>query len=465
MLKNNNLKKKKIINFFYKPLITSWLFNLNTHYWFWQNIEKFTPKKRLFSYFPTTIQYIKNNGNFTYKCKQIFKKKNKKKDFLRQKIKKKWTLRLTFLKIPTLLLRVQKQYLRSRQITATLKQFAILLDKKCQQLFFVVKNGWKYYFLTKKNINTPWQIFKKIKYQHKLTKLFECRKLNRLKSFYRNFGFCKNKRRFLRTLTRTKKFKKFKVYDQILQLSYHKKKVRGNNNYFIQSCRTKGPSYYKIKEQLFCYWHRNYFSNNFTKKKVSKLTNKFNKYKKKRLIKFISKIELTLSSLLLRTRLLKTIGITHQFIRHGHVYVNYKKVLSPSYNVKPGDSISIYINSWKQRYHRINDPLYANRLMQGLYKKNTGRQSLTAREKQPEFIKTSLNNLSTIHDTITPADKIIMHDILPFSAKDRIKMNNNMRTDNSPNVANWKISFLYDTIQGSFVQQNKYIDYINNSLA
>jgi hypothetical protein len=58
-----------------------------------------------------------------------------------------------------------------------------------------------------------------------------------------------------------------------------------------------------------------------------------------------------------------------------------------------------------------------------------------------------------------------MHDILPFSAKDRIKMNNNMRTDNNPNIANWKISFLYDAIQGSFVQQNKYIDYINNSLA
>jgi ribosomal protein S4 len=118
------------------------------------------------------------------------------------------------------------------------------------------------------------------------------------------------------------------------------------------------------------------------------------------------------------------------------VYVNYKKVLSPSYNVKPGDSISIYINSWKQKYHRINDPLYTHRLMHGLYRKNTGRQSLTAREKQPEFIKTSLNNLSTIHDTITPADKIIMHDILPFSAKDRIKMNNNMRTDNNPNIAN-----------------------------
>lgn len=184
------------------------------------------------------------------------------------------------------------------------------------------------------------------------------------------------------------------------------------------------------------------------------------------MIKFISKIELTLSSLLLRTRLLKTIGIIHQFIRHGNVYVNYKKVLAPSYNIKPGDSISIYVNSWKQRYHRINDPLYANRLMHGLYRKNTGRQSLMAREKQPEFIKTSLNNLPTIHDTISPTDKIIMHDILPFRAKDRINMNKDLRIDfNNPNIANWKVSFLYNTIQGSFVQQNKYVDYINNSLA
>ena len=145
---------------------------------------------------------------------------------------------------------------------------------------------------------------------------------------------------------------------------------------------------------------------------------------------------MTLSSLLLRTRLLKTIGIIRQFIRHGNVYVNYKKVLSPSYNIRPGDSVSIYINSWKQRYHRLTDPLYTNRLMHGLYRKNTGRQSLTAREKQPEFIKTSLNNLPTIYDTVTPVDKIIIHDILPFRAKDRINMNTGVRLENNTNLAN-----------------------------
>jgi ribosomal protein S4 len=92
-------------------------------------------------------------------------------------------------------------------------------------------------------------------------------------------------------------------------------------------------------------------------------------------------------------RLLNTTGIVHQFIKHGNVYVNYNKVLSPSYLVKPGDTISIYINSHKQKYHRFHDPLYISLLMPGLYRKHTGRQSLITNEKPQEFIKTSLNTL------------------------------------------------------------------------
>jgi ribosomal protein S4 len=156
----------------------------------------------------------------------------------------------------------------------------------------------------------------------------------------------------------------------------------------------RGPSYYKIRWQLSSFWRKNYFSTNFTRKKLANIAKKSNKHKKKKLIKFISNIELTLSSLLLRTRILNTSGIAHQFIKHGNVYINYNKIRSPSYVVQPGDTISMFINPKQQKYHRFNDPLYTHRSVHGLYRRNTGRQSLTARDKATLFIKTSLNKFS-----------------------------------------------------------------------
>lgn len=190
------------------------------------------------------------------------------------------------------------------------------------------------------------------------------------------------------------------------------------------------------------------------------------KYKKKRLVKFISKVELTLNALLLRTRLLKTIGLVDQFIKHGNIFVNYKKIWYPAYSIKPGDTISIYINTLRQKYHRFHDPLYTHRSIHGLYRKNTGRQSLTATEKQFDFTKSSLNNLNTINCVPTLQNKTIMHDILPFRAPDRLqKINIYHNNINNTSVMNWKFSFLSKTIPGYFIQQNKYIDYINNNLA
>lgn len=105
--------------------------------------------------------------------------------------------------------------------------------------------------------------------------------------------------------------------------------------------------------------------------------------------------------------------------------------------------------------------------MHGLYRKNTGRQSLIAYKKYPEFIKTSLNSVCTLNDTVSSLDKVIIHDILPFQAKDLINKTNNTSHIhfNNTSMANWKLSFLCNTMQGSFVQQNKYIDYINNNIA
>jgi ribosomal protein S4 len=202
-----------------------------------------------------------------------------------------------------------------------------------------------------------------------------------------------------------------------------------------------------------------------TKKKLTSLIKKSNRSKKEKLVKFISTVELTANSFLLRTRLVRTKGIANQLIKHGNVYVNYNKILSPSSDIKPGDTISIYINSKKQKYHRFNDPLYTNRLLHGLYRKNTGRQSLIACEKQPLFTKTSLNNISKIQNATILSDKTIIPDIMPFYAKDRIKIINESHPNlNSLNISNWKLSFLSNTIPGSFIQQNKYVDHIHNSL-
>jgi ribosomal protein S4 len=179
-----------------------------------------------------------------------------------------------------------------------------------------------------------------------------------------------------------------------LQLTQHKKIFRKYIPYPIQSYRLKSPSYYKIHKQLFIYWKKNYLSKNFTRTKLANITKKINHLKKEKLINFVSNIELTLNCLLLRMRLLNSTGIVHQFIKHGNIFINYNKIVSPAYLIKPGDTISIYINSYKQKYHRFHDPLYTSYFMHGLYRKHSGRQSLITYEKMSELIKMSLNTFN-----------------------------------------------------------------------
>jgi ribosomal protein S4 len=90
-------------------------------------------------------------------------------------------------------------------------------------------------------------------------------------------------------------------------------------------------------------------------------------------------------------RLLRTVEIAKQFIKHGAVFINYRKILSPSYIVKPGDSICIHVPFKKKKCHRLYDPLYVRRSLHGLYRQNTGRQSLIAIEKHQTFLKASSN--------------------------------------------------------------------------
>ena len=427
---------------YYKPLLKNIFQQLNTTAWSFKNIQKIKQKKKWIKQCPKAMHFIKKGSRVF----NVFTNNNKKKA-------KYWQLLL--LKIPKLLLTTQKQYLTFHNATSNWDHFIYTLEVKCQNLFFIAKNGRTVFFSTKKTLTLPWKSLKKTKQQHKLIRISESHKLIKLKNFYRNFGFRRNKHRLQRSLTRTKKFKKFKLYDYILNLSKHRKKLRNNNHYPLQSCQISGASYYKIRQQLLCYYQKNYITKNINKKKLIMLTKKINKSKKERLIQFISNIELTLNSLLLRMRLLKTIGLTQQFIKHGNVYVNYNKVLSPSYNIKLGDTISIYINPKKQKCHRFHDPLYAKRFLHGLYRKNTGRQSLMAHEKPSFFTKTQLSNLSQIQSVRNISDQTIIPDILPFQAKDRIKMNIEPNITNST-TTNWKLGFLSNKIPGVFIQQNKY---------
>lgn len=55
----------------------------------------------------------------------------------------------------------------------------------------------------------------------------------------------------------------------------------------------------------------------------------------------IGLLETRLDSLVLRAGLARTIYAARQFVSHGHILVNGKKVDIPSYQVKPGDTFSV----------------------------------------------------------------------------------------------------------------------------
>lgn len=124
------------------------------------------------------------------------------------------------------------------------------------------------------------------------------------------------------------------------------------------------------------------------------MAEKSQKKQKNKLITFTSNIEFTLIHLLLRLRFLLTAGMAHQFVKHGHVFINYKKITHPLFVVKPGDTVSIFIDPLT--FHRFYDPIFTYRLYQGLYRKNTGRRSPATMEPSSSFIKAGLNNFSKL---------------------------------------------------------------------
>lgn len=124
------------------------------------------------------------------------------------------------------------------------------------------------------------------------------------------------------------------------------------------------------------------------------MAEKSKKKQKNKLITFTSNVEFTLIHLLLRMRFLSTAGMAHQFIKHGNIFINYKKITHPLFVVKPGDTVSIFIKTLS--FHRFYDPLLTFRLCQGLYRKNTGRRSPATMEPHYSFIKSGLNNFSKL---------------------------------------------------------------------
>jgi ribosomal protein S4 len=93
-------------------------------------------------------------------------------------------------------------------------------------------------------------------------------------------------------------------------------------------------------------------------------------------------------------RFLSTAGMAHQFIKHGNIFINYKKITHPLFVVKPGDTVSIFIRTLT--FHRFYDPTLTFRLCQGLYRKNTGRRSPATLEPHYSFVKSGLNNFSKL---------------------------------------------------------------------
>ena len=360
----------------------------------------------------------------------------------------------------------------------TWKQYINIFKKKCPK-FLTMQLSRKPYFFRNTNFGLFWQLAIRTKQKTKVDILKESRKLKWLQLFYRNFGFRRNKNRVERPLLRTKKFRKFSEYYQVLKLLRHKKVFRKYVPYQIQSCRLKGPSYYKIHKQLFIYWKKNYLAKNFTRKKIANIAKKTNQLKKEKLISFVSNVELTVNSLLLRMCLLNTTGIAQQFIKHVNVYVNYNKVLSPNYIIKPGDTISIYINAQKQKYHRFHDPLYTSKVMPGLYRKYTGRQSLLINEKSSEFIKTSLNTFNNWKPTQLFFDRPIYspNSVTRFQSKLQFALfkSKNWQLEKkiqkkriccvNQKLTAWKLGFLYNKIPSKHIQKNKNIMYLQKTIA
>jgi len=429
-LKNWNVKKKESIFKLFR--------NLKNYIVLRKNLGK---NKKYSIRFPFIYVYY-----FAAITKSI-KQSNHENKYKRQTMKN----RISTFSIPKMLL-VQQNYSKSKYF------------RKIWQLFWYqmgIKSSYLYTWHKQR------EIWRNNRIQAKWIKNKESRKLKWIQAFYRNFGFYINKKKRVQPFLRTKRYKKYHCYNEVIELAANKKKIKKNTYFPIQSIRLNGPSYFKIKWQFASFYIKNYFPNNLKRKKISQIAKKISTKKKEKLIHFWTKIEFNLCSLLLRMRLLRTVEIAKQFIKHGAVFINYRKILSPSYIVKPGDSICIHVPFKKKKCHRLYDPLYVRRSLHGLYRQNTGRQSLTAIEKHQTFLKASsnLNIVSKWKDTDGFSNQTIIPDIHTIVSKDRNVLNNYLPNSSSTQSTGWKFNFFLNQKSGINIQRNKYVDYIKNNIA
>ena len=353
------------------------------------------------------------------------------------------------------------------------KRFLYLCISPCDTML-----SWEYTNSDFHNINVSatnnyWTQKKATRKIHSFLKRKETRKLKKIKPFFRYFGFRHSKNRNEQPMQRTKKFKKFSIFNRILRLFEHKKTITENSIFPLQSFRTR-LSYYKMRWQATTYFLQNYFFKKYNRKELSTLAAKSQKKQKNKLITFTSRIEFTLIHLLLRMRFLSTAGMAHQFIKHGNIFINYKKITHPLFVVKPGDTVSIFIKTLT--FHRFYDPTLMFRLCQGLYRKNTGRRSPATLEPRYSFIKSGLNNFSKL-DRI---DNSILHKSLVsvitkkkfllkrprwekalLNPRGPLVEHSTFRT--SPTYSSWKHGFIFDLINSDFFKR-QHIDKLNNIL-
>ena len=73
--------------------------------------------------------------------------------------------------------------------------------------------------------------------------------------------------------------------------------------------------------------------------------------------RLIGLLESRLDAIVYRAKFVPTVFAARQFVSHGHVLVNGKRVTIPSYSVKPGDKVEL-----KERSRQLGIVLEANQL-------------------------------------------------------------------------------------------------------
>ena len=109
----------------------------------------------------------------------------------------------------------------------------------------------------------------------------------------------------------------------------------------------------KYKFSLIAKQKLTFFFGYLTRKYLKRIRNKsfllqkkkFKKNKKNINFFFLEFLETRLDSILYRANFFSNFRISRQFISHGNVMVNSKKILSSSFNVKKGDLIQIKLNN------------------------------------------------------------------------------------------------------------------------